>query len=178
MKVREIMTTDVRSCGPEASLAEAAMIMWENDCGTVPVVNGAGQAVGIVTDRDICMAVATKNRLASDISVGEVSQGHVRTCRPEADVSAALDVMRKEQLRRLPVVDEGGRLVGILSLADVVRHAKKGESKKARHVPHKEVLRVLKALTRPAPPLEDDVAAEAAEALADEEIAEAATSDV
>ena len=179
MKVREIMTTDVRSCSPDASLAEAATLMWENDCGAVPLVNGAGQAVGIITDRDICMAVSTKNRLASDITVGEVSAGHVRTCRPEADVNEALNLMRRGQFRRLPVTDEDGVLVGILSLADVIRHAKKGESKKARHVPHKDVMRVLKALTRPAPPTEaDEVAAEAADALEAEEMAEAAVSDV
>jgi CBS-domain-containing membrane protein len=112
---------------------------------------------GIITDRDICMALATKNRLASDITVGEVSTGRVRSCSPDADVSAALDLMRREQLRRLPVTDEGGVLVGIISLADVIRHAKKGEGKKARHVPHKDVMRVLKALTRPAPPLDEDI---------------------
>ena len=77
------------------------------------------------------------------------------------------------------MTDEDGVLVGILSLADLIRHAKKGESKKARHVPHKDVMRVLKALTRPAPPIEaDEVAAEAADALEAEELAEAAVSDV
>jgi CBS domain-containing protein len=87
-------------------------------------------------------------------------------------------MMRREQLRRLPVTDEGGVLVGILALADVIRHAKKGDSKKARHVSHKDVMRVLKALTRPAPPLdEDDVATEAAAAFEAEEIAEAAVPD-
>src|SRR5436190_8358445 len=121
MKVRDIMTTDVRACDPAASLAEAATIMWEHDCGAVPLVNGAGQVAGIITDRDICMALATKNRLASDITVGEVSTGHVHSCSPDADVSAALDLMRREQLRRLPVTDEGGVLVGIIALADVVR---------------------------------------------------------
>ena len=164
MKVQEIMTTDVRTCGPEARLAEAATVMWEHDCGAVPVVNGAEQCVGMITDRDICMAVATRNRLATEITVGEVSSGQVLACRPDADVRVALEQMRREQLRRLPVTDGDGRLVGILSIADIIRHAKKGESKKARHVPHKDVIRTLKALTRPAPPLDDDAAADRAEA--------------
>jgi CBS domain-containing protein len=156
MKVQEIMTTDVRTCGPEATLADAAVIMWDNDCGTVPVVNGAGVCVGMITDRDICMAVATKNRLASELTVGEVSAGKIISCQSDADVRAALDLMKREQLRRLPVTDGAGQLVGILSIADVIRHAKKGESKKARHVSHKDLMRTLKALTKPAPPLEED----------------------
>ena len=174
MKVRDIMTTDVRSCGPDASLTEAAMIMWENDCGAVPLINGAGQVAGIITDRDICMALATKNRLASDITAGEVSAGRVRSCSPDADVSAALDVMRREQLRRLPVLDGDGVLVGIISLADMIRHAKKGESKKARHIPHKDLMRVLKALTRPAPPLDEDTTAGADDDEADTDAADTA----
>jgi CBS domain-containing protein len=156
MKVQEIMTTDVRACGPDATLADAAVIMWDNDCGAVPVVNSAGTCVGMITDRDICMAVATQNRLASELTVGAVSAGKVVSCRPEMDVRAALELMRREQLRRLPIINGDGQLVGILSIADIIRHAKKGESKKAKHVPHKDVMRTLKALTKPAPPLEED----------------------
>lgn len=156
MKVQDIMTTDVRVCGPQATLAAAALIMWDNDCGTVPVVNDAGTCVGMITDRDICMAVATQNRLASELTVGAVSAGKVVACRQDADVRTALEQMRREQLRRLPVLDGDGRLVGILSIADVLRHTKKGESKKGKHVAHKDVIRTLKALTKPAPPLDDD----------------------
>jgi CBS domain-containing protein len=156
MKVQDIMTTDVRVCGPQATLADAALIMWDNDCGTVPVVNDAGTCVGMITDRDICMAVSTQNRLASELTVGAVSAGKVISCQPDVDVRAALEQMRREQLRRLPVLDGEGRLIGILSMADVLRHTKKGESKKGKHVAHKDVIRTLKALTKPAPPLDDD----------------------
>jgi CBS domain-containing protein len=156
MKVQDIMTTDVRVCGPSATLAAAALLMWDNDCGTVPVVNDTGTCVGMITDRDICMAVATQNRPASELTVGAVSAGKVVACRQDADVRTALEQMRREQLRRLPVLDGEGRLVGILSMADVLRHTKKGESKKGKHVAHKDVIRTLKALTKPAPPLDDD----------------------
>ncbi len=149
MKVRDIMTTDVRTCGPEDKLASAALTMWENDCGIVPVVNGAGQAVGIITDRDICMAVTLKHRLATDIAVSEVSATKLIVCQQDDDVRIALDLMRREQLRRLPVTGDSGRLVGIISLADVIRHAKKGESKKGKYVAQKDVLRTLKALGKP-----------------------------
>src|SRR5947209_462201 len=181
MKVHEIMTTDVRTCGPQSTLADAALIMWDNDCGVVPVVNTAQQVVGMITDRDICMAVATQNRLASEITVGEVSSGHVQTCRPDVDVRDALDVLRREQLRRLPVTDEEGRLVGILSLADIVRHSKKGESKRQKHVPHKDVMRTFKALSKPGRPHDEDledIADEAAEAAETAEAAAAAVSDL
>ncbi|HEX8070725.1 MAG TPA: CBS domain-containing protein [Pyrinomonadaceae bacterium] len=176
MKVREIMTTDVRTCGPEATLAHAAMIMWDDDCGVVPVVNGAGQPVGVLTDRDICMALATRDRRASELTAGEVSAGRVRTCRPEDDVADVLAVMRREQLRRLPVTDADGRLVGILSIADIVRHSKKDE-RKGRYVSHRDVIRTLKALVKPAPPLDEDIGAGAAEAAAEAAVAAAAVAD-
>lgn len=155
MKVQEIMTTDVRTCAPESSLADAALIMWDNDCGIVPVLNGAGRLVGVITDRDICMAVATQNRLASQIKVEEISAGQVVSCRADWDVRDALAQMRRERLRRLTVLDDNAQLVGILSLADVVRHAKPGESKKGKHVPHKDVMRTLKALAKPGQPKDD-----------------------
>ncbi len=156
MKVREIMTTDVRTCGPEDNLASAAINMWENDCGVVPVVNETGQAVGMLTDRDICMAVAMKHLRAAEIAVGEVSANKVIACKQDDDVREALGLMRREQLRRLPVTNDDGRLVGILSLSDVVRHAKKSESKKGKHVSHKDVVQTLKALGKPGQPLPDE----------------------
>ncbi|MGH9945089.1 MAG: CBS domain-containing protein, partial [Pyrinomonadaceae bacterium] len=119
MKVSDIMTGDVRACRPENNLAEAARVMWERDCGSVPVVDTSNRVVGMVTDRDICMAVATQNRLASEIRAGEIGLRQVITCSPEADVAAALALMQREQVRRLPVVDAQGALVGILSLHDV-----------------------------------------------------------
>jgi CBS-domain-containing membrane protein len=145
MQVRDIMTGDVKSCGPETDVATAATIMWEQDCGCVPVVSGDDErVVGMITDRDICMAVATRQRRASEITVGEVVSGKLRSCSPDADVRDALKVMQGEQLRRLPVVDSEGRLVGILSLNDLVRHAKKGGGKK--HVSHSDVMATLKSL--------------------------------
>ena len=181
MKVQEIMTTDVRTCGPQHTLADAAQIMWDNDCGIVPVVHTGGQLVGVITDRDICMAVATQNRLASEITVGELSASKVKSCGPNIDVRAALEEMARAQLRRLPVTDAEGNLVGILSLSDIVRHSKKGESKKQKHIPHKDVMRTLKALSKPGLPRDEeieDIADEAAEAAETAEVAEAAVSDL
>ena len=110
MKVQELMTADVKSCSPDTSLAAAAGRMWEGDCGALPVIDGAGKFIGMITDRDICMAVATKHRLAAEILVSEVSSGAVYVCQSNDEVQFALKTMRKEQVRRLPVVNAEGIL--------------------------------------------------------------------
>lgn len=145
MKVQDIMTADVESCGPESDLGAAATIMWKRDCGSVPVVDGDGRIIGMITDRDICMAVATRNKLASDITVGEVISGRVYACSPEDDIRDALETMQSAQLRRLPVVDDNRFLHGILSINDVVLHSGRGKSKK--HVTHRDAMATLKVLS-------------------------------
>src|SRR5947207_2924632 len=124
MKVQELMTKGVEACSRDSDLAAAAMIMWRMDCGAVPVVNDL-QVVGMITDRDICVAVATQHRRAEEIRVGEVISGTLHRVRPDDDVRVALATMRSERVRRLPVVDDDGRLEGIVSLSDVVRSASK-----------------------------------------------------
>lgn len=155
MKVRDIMTGQVGSCGPETNLAEAARIMWDKDCGAVPVLDGEGKVAGMITDRDICMALTTRNRPASDVTVGEVINGAVKACAPGDDVSAALKTMSSEQLRRLPVVDDEGKLLGIISLNDCILNSKQGKSKKGAHVSHADVMEALKALSQHRVPLLD-----------------------
>ena len=155
MKVRDIITAQVGSCRTETNLAEAARIMWDKDCGAAPVLDGEGKVVGMITDRDICMALTTRNRLASDVTVGEVINGAVKACAPDDDVSAALKTLRSEQLRRLPVVDDEGKLLGIISLNDVILHSKQGKSKKGAHVSHADVMDALKALSQHRSPIRD-----------------------
>ena len=145
MKVQDIMTANVETCGPESDLAAAATIMWERDCGSVPVVDGERKVVGMITDRDICMALCTRNKLASEIKVGEVISGRVYACAADDDIKDALETMQSAQLRRLPVVDASGVLHGILSMNDIILHSEKGRSKK--HISHKEVMETLKALS-------------------------------
>jgi CBS domain-containing protein len=123
MKVQSIMTRDVEACTAETSLADAAMIMWRNDCGVVPVIAEPDRKViGLITDRDICMGIATKNRLASEISVSEVMTGRTYACTVTEDVKSALRTMAERKVRRLPVIGKEGSLVGMLSLNDVVLH--------------------------------------------------------
>lgn len=123
MKVKEVMTRTVQVCLPEASLARAAAIMWEYDCGIVPVVDGDGRVVGMITDRDICMAAATKFRPAAEIAVREVMSGRVYACRSQDDVREALRTMAQHRVRRLPVIDLQGRIEAMLSMNDVLLKA-------------------------------------------------------
>jgi CBS domain-containing protein len=147
MLVEDLMTREVEACRPEASLAEAAGVMWRRDCGAVPVVGDDGSVAGIITDRDICMALATRQAYASDVRVEEVMSREVVSCTPEDDAEEALEVMRRRQLRRLPVVDSRGQLAGIVSLADVLRRTRKGGGR--RHVKRGDALATLKSVVRP-----------------------------
>lgn len=120
MKVQDVMTSPAYSCSPEASLAAAARTMCDYGCGALPVLDNAGRPAGILTDRDICRAVAIKNRFAAAMRVREVMTFHPSTCTPATPLEDALELMASKKVRRLPVVDGQGRLVGIVSLSDAV----------------------------------------------------------
>jgi CBS domain-containing protein len=147
MLVEDLMTRDVETCRAESDLAEAAAVMWRRDCGAVPVVDGGGLVVGMITDRDICMALAMRGQRAADVKVGEVMSRDVQTCTPVDDVREALEVMRRHQLRRLPVVNSHGQVAGVLSICDVVRRTKKGKGK--RRVSRRDTVATLKAIYAP-----------------------------
>jgi CBS domain-containing protein len=122
MKAKEIMTTEPRSCAPDTNLAEAARLMWETDCGILPVVDD-GKLVGVVTDRDMYIALATRDKRASELTAAAVATIDVATCEPEDDVSAVLATMRRQQVRRVPIVGFGGTVLGIVSIDDIAAAA-------------------------------------------------------
>ena len=119
MKVKDLMTTDVKHCGVETNLAAAAKIMWEGDCGAVPVTDERDRVVGVITDRDSCIAAATRPRTEGEIPVKDVISKDLHTCSPGDDVRAALETMKTRKVRRLPVVEQGGRLAGIVTIHDI-----------------------------------------------------------
>jgi len=119
VKVRDIMTGEPRTCSPGTNLAAAAALMLDGDCGILPVVDD-GKLVGVVTDRDMYIALATRNTLASELTVGAVVQMPVYTCGPDDDVQAALETMKQHCVRRLPVEGFGGTIMGIVSMNDIV----------------------------------------------------------
>lgn len=121
--VRAFMSDVVYSCSPEQALNVAAQLMWEHDCGAVPVVAEQGKLVGIITDRDICMAAYTKGIPLSAIPIRDVMARHVHGCNPDDSLERAAALMADAQVRRLPVIDATRRLIGIISLADIARSA-------------------------------------------------------
>jgi CBS domain-containing protein len=123
MKAKSLMTPNVAACHPDDPMAEAARIMWEHDCGVVPVVDAEGRPVGIVTDRDLCMASYTRNEPLSRMPVRDVMAKEVHCCRVDDDEGAVHAAMRAYQVRRLPIVDADGRLAGIVSLNDLALQA-------------------------------------------------------
>ena len=123
MQVQEIMSKDVCFCSPQTNAAAAAEMMWRRNCGTLPIVEDGGRVVGIVTDRDLCIALGTSNRRPAEVPVGEIMNRDLVVCNPGDDVRAALKTMAQRQLRRLPVVDETGALKGVLSLSDIALRA-------------------------------------------------------
>lgn len=123
MIVRNVMKVNVATCGPDTNLAAAAAKMWERDCGALAVVDELGHVVGIITDRDVCIAVGTRPRPAAEIAVREVMARDVAVCSPVDDVNEAAATMRRHRVRRLPVVDHRGVLVGLLTLDDIARRA-------------------------------------------------------
>ena len=140
MKVKDIMTADVRTCTPDTTVAEAAQLMWDGDCGILPVVDD-GELIGVATDRDMYVALATRNERASQMRVGAVATGTPVTCTPDDDLQTALATMRETRVRRLPVVGFGNTLLGVLSMSDIVMTA--GE----RHdVACEDVVRTLRAI--------------------------------
>ena len=148
MRVKDIMATEVKTCTPDSTLAAAANLMWEGDCGILPVVDD-GELVGVVTDRDMYIALATRNTHAANLRVGAVAISPVATCAPEDDVHAALAAMKQARVRRLPVVGFGNTVLGILSINDILLAASANAQ-----VRQDEVVDTLKAICghhRPVP---------------------------
>lgn len=141
MKVKDIMTTDLKTCTPDTTVAEAAHLMWDGDCGILPVVDD-GVLVGVVTDRDMYIALATQNARASQLRVGAVACTTLATCAPEDDVHAALATMKHARVRRLPVVGFGGTLTGMLSMNDILRAVAAGK----KGVGNSEIVETLQAI--------------------------------
>lgn len=123
MRVRELMSAPVTSIRPSDSLEQAARLLWEHDCGMLPVVDSTGAVGAAITDRDICMGAYTRGKKLSELRVRDSMSHDIAVCRADEDVARAADSMRKARIRRLPVVDENGKLVGILSLNDIARAA-------------------------------------------------------
>ena len=146
MKVKDAMTGSPVYCTPKTNLGEAAALMWSRDCGILPVVDAGRKVIGVVTDRDMFLALGTRNRLAGEITVGEVSPAKPVLCSMEDEVHAALETMARHKVRRLPVTDAEGRLEGVLSMDDLVVHASPRAGLRSSELSHDDVIQGLKRI--------------------------------
>ena len=121
MLVKEVMKTSVATCAPESDLSAVTRIMRDRDCGFLPVVDSHSLVVGVVTDRDVCMAAGTKDRPLARVSVDETMSHPVFACFADENIKTVLVTMAKHQIRRLPVLNKSGHLQGILSMDDIVQ---------------------------------------------------------
>jgi CBS domain-containing protein len=120
--IRDIMTPNPRTVESSASVVEAAKVMRDEDVGIVPVVEG-DRLVGTVTDRDIAIRVVAEGRTPESTTVGEVASRELVTIDPQQNLDEALRLMARHQVRRLPVVEEDGKLIGVVAQADVAKYA-------------------------------------------------------
>lgn len=162
MKVADLMTKSPAYCSPQTNLAAAVEILWNRNCGILPIVDTNEKLVGVVTDRDMCVALGTRNRLPSDITVKEVASGKIVACKTDDDVRGALATMTQAKVRRLPVTDVAGKLQGILSLDDVVVRTQTGSLRKDSELSSDEIVNTLKNVYAPqSPPTEQQKVAAA-----------------
>jgi CBS-domain-containing membrane protein len=145
------MTRQVQSCRPDDTLERAAQLMWDHDCGSLPVCSGDGAAtaVGMITDRDIAMCAMFHPKPLRELPVSEAMSRQLRVCRPGDSLAEAEKTMRDAKIRRLPVVDQEGRLVGLISLADLAQEAARERTANAQEITETEVGDTLAAICEP-----------------------------
>ncbi len=150
MKVKDLMTTDVKSCREYATLNTAAEIMWENDIGCVPIVDPENRVLGMLTDRDVCMSAFLQGAPLTAIAVTTAMSKDVFSCGPADDLVSVEKLMREKQIHRVPVVDDQGRLMGIIALNDIAREAaQEGQANKPRQVTDAEISSTIASVCAP-----------------------------
>ncbi len=120
MKALDIMSAPAHTCVPTTDLATVARLMWDHDCGFIPVVDASGTVAGVVTDRDICIATATRRLLPEHLTAAQVMTSAIHACHLSDSVKDVLATMKRCRIRRVPVLDHEGRLQGVISLNDLV----------------------------------------------------------
>jgi CBS domain-containing protein len=149
MKVSDVMTRTPAFCTPETNLGSAVEVLWNRNCGILPVVNSDQQVISVITDRDICIALGTRNRLPGELTVGDVATQRAICCGAEEDVRSALGRMAEAKVRRLPVVSADGRLEGLLSVEDVIGRTNPEPAAKGTGLASEDVLSTLRKLYAP-----------------------------
>jgi CBS domain-containing protein len=148
MKVKEVMMGTAYYCQPETNLGSATELMWNANCGFLPVQAPDGKVIGVITDRDICIALGTRGRLPGDVAVGEVMSSKLYSSAPDDDIHVALQVMKEGKVRRLPVIAQKGSLVGVISMDDILLRTEPMSLGREPELSSDEVVRAYRAITQ------------------------------
>jgi CBS domain-containing protein len=143
MKAAELFQREIVTCSARDSLQQVAELMWKFDVGCLPVASDDGRVTGMITDRDVCMAAYLQGAPLRSITVSSVMSREVVTCKAGDDLRDIELAMRHRQIRRVPVTDDLGRLIGMISLNDIARAAYEGK------LPSAEVASTLSAISHP-----------------------------
>lgn len=146
MRIQDVMTQPAACCRASMDLAAVTAVMWENGCGQLPVVDDEHKVTAVITDRDICIALGTRNQRASELRVSDVVYRAPVVCHADDTLRSALKIMAAERVRRLPVVDRAETLVGILSLDDVTLQARHHGDTDRPPVSFEDVMQTLRAI--------------------------------
>ena len=149
MRVKDLMSQPLSTCNIHDSAASAAQIMWEHDCGIVPVVDDSGRLVGVVTDRDVCMAAYFQNRPLTEVPIEHFMSRDLSACHPEDALAHAEQLMVDRQIHRVPVVDSAGAPIGILSVSDLAREAVRTGNGRHHGEPNEALLNTVAAISKP-----------------------------
>ena len=144
--VSEIMSSSVWSCPSNATLDQAIEMMASRGCSSIPVVDDSNKPVGIITDRDITMYINLKHKSPWDIMLAQFTKGrHIYCCYQQDDIQDALKTLRERHIHRLPVLDDNDKLVGMLTMNDVIQQAEESDS---ADLSYKDVVETLKAVSK------------------------------
>jgi CBS domain-containing protein len=123
MKAKDVMTRDVKSCRPESNLAQAGALMWDYDCGVLPVADDAERVMGLITDRDITVRLVALEADARNAAVSDCMTREAIACHADEPIRECMRQMSRHQIRRLPIVNAQNQVIGMLSQSDLARYA-------------------------------------------------------
>jgi CBS domain-containing protein len=147
--VADVMSGEVASCAPDTSLGEAARRMWQRDVGCLVVID-QGRVVGVLTDRDACMSGYFEGRRLDEIPAAKAMSKELHVCTPDSPLRLVARMMKEQRIRRMPVLDREGQLVGIVTLGDLARAATSGRDDDSVAIRSEDVATTLAAITAPA----------------------------
>lgn len=147
MNIKDLMVKKVTSCTPETNLEVAGQLMWDQDCGAIPVLDDDNHPIGILTDRDIAMSAVLNHKPLWDITAHDVTGNReIFTCHMDEDIKSALTTMQTHKIRRVPVVDSDGRLHGLLSIDDIIACSEQGKGETQPQILFEDTMNTLKAV--------------------------------